>query len=139
MEYAEQTDRSESHAQAALGLLKSHAVAPNPINYTVAYVHEAGRDPELSRAIDGLLADGGQLTPDFLREAFERRGDGEIAAHLGETYWRLGRRNRARQAWLGGLEKDPEDPVLVETVRRLLGDRALTVMRRQLSRGLGGV
>ena len=57
----------------------------------------------------------------------------------GETYWRLGRRNRARQAWLGGLEKDPEDPVLVETVRRLLGDRALTVMRRQLSRGLGGV
>jgi len=37
------------------------------------------------------------------------------------------------------LEKDPEDPVLVETVRRLLGDRALTVMRRQLSRGLGGV
>ena len=72
MEYAEQTDRSESHAQAALGLLKSHAVAPNPINYTVAYVHEAGRDPELSRAIDGLLADGGQLTPDFLREAFER-------------------------------------------------------------------
>ncbi|MGB0266443.1 MAG: hypothetical protein ACPF9T_01185, partial [Pseudomonadales bacterium] len=60
-------------------------------------------------------------------------------AHLGETYWRLGRRNRARQAWLGGLEKDPEDPVLVETVRRLLGDRALTVMRRQLSRGRGGV
>ena len=74
-----------------------------------------------------------------LREAFERRGDGEIAAHLGETYWRLGRRNRARQAWQG-LEKDPEDPCWWKRYGAYcVGDRALTVMRRQLSRGLGGV
>lgn len=147
---------AEADLRAVLALAPVHAQALNALGFFLAERGERLEEAQrlVERALE--LAPG---TPAFLdslgwvafqrgayeaalpplREAFERRGDGEIAAHLGETYWRLGRRNRARQAWLGGLEKDPEDPVLVETVRRLLGDRALTVMRRQLSRGLGGV
>lgn len=146
---------AEADLRAVLALAPVHAQALNALGFFLAERGERLEEAQrlVERALE--LAPG---TPAFLdslgwvafqrgayeaalpplREAFERRGDGEIAAHLGETYWRLGRRNRARQAWLGGLEKDPEDPVLVETVRRLLGDRALTVMRRQLGRGLGG-
>ena len=79
----------------------------------------------------------GTRRPCRLCGTFERRGDGEIAAHLG-AYWRLGRRNRARQAWLGGLEKDPEDPCWWKRYGAywVIGPDG---MRRQLSRGLGGV
>lgn len=147
---------AEADLRAVLALAPAHAQALNALGFFLAERGE--RLEEAQRLVERALqlAPG---TPAFLdslgwvafqrgayeaalpplREAFERRGDGEIAAHLGETYWRLGRRSRARQAWLEGLERDPEDPVLVETVRRLLGDRALTVMRRQLSRGPGGV
>ncbi|MEN2976997.1 GGDEF domain-containing protein [Tistrella bauzanensis] len=72
MEYAERTERSETHAQAALRLLEQHKIAPNPINFTVAYVHDSGRDPELSRMLNAVLAEGGSLNADMVREAFER-------------------------------------------------------------------
>jgi tetratricopeptide (TPR) repeat protein len=147
---------AEADLRAVLALAPAHAQAMNALGFFLAergerldeaqaLVEQALRlAPDTPAFLDSLgwvaFKRGdleGALEP--LRQAYQRRGDGEIAAHLGEVYWRLGRRNRARQAWLAGLEGDPEDPTLVETVRRLLGDRGLTVMRRQLGRGLGGV
>jgi tetratricopeptide (TPR) repeat protein len=58
----------------------------------------------------------------YLEQAYERYPDPEIAAHLGEVLWTLGRRERAIAIWREGLNKDAAHGVLRETVRRLGAD-----------------
>ena len=62
------------------------------------------------------------LAVSSLRKAFELRSDPEIAAHLGEALWAQGRFEDARDVWDLGLghEDGPENPVLQETIRRLV-------------------
>ena len=55
----------------------------------------------------------------YLRQAMEQRPDPEIAAHLGEVLWAKGERDRAQEIWQSQLKTSPDNPVLLETVRRL--------------------
>ncbi|HXX86036.1 MAG TPA: tetratricopeptide repeat protein [Casimicrobiaceae bacterium] len=55
----------------------------------------------------------------FLRRALADRPDPEIAAHLGEVLWAKGQRDNAREIWQSQLKETPDNPVLLETVRRL--------------------
>jgi tetratricopeptide (TPR) repeat protein len=54
-----------------------------------------------------------------LRRAMEQRSDPEIAAHLGEVLWVKGDRSQAQDIWQAQLKIAPDNPVLLETVRRL--------------------
>lgn len=54
----------------------------------------------------------------LLRQAFVARPDTEIAAHLGEVLWVLGQRDEARRIWEEGRQRDPENDVLRETLKR---------------------
>ena len=56
---------------------------------------------------------------DYLRRALAERPDAEIAAHLGEVLWAKGERARAREVWQSQLKTTPDNPVLLETMRRL--------------------
>ncbi|MFM9883078.1 MAG: tetratricopeptide repeat protein [Burkholderiales bacterium] len=60
--------------------------------------------------LEGALA---QLT-----RAYKGRPDAEIAAHLGEVLWQLGRRTEALKIWQEGAKKSPENEVLQKTMRR---------------------
>ena len=55
----------------------------------------------------------------FLKKAFERLPDAEIAAHLGEVHWVLGQREQALAVWRLGLEINPDNNTLLQTLRRL--------------------
>ena len=55
----------------------------------------------------------------YLRRAFKARPDAEIAAHLGEVLWAKGDRTGAQEVWQSQLKTTPDNPVLLETVRRL--------------------
>lgn len=55
----------------------------------------------------------------FLRRALAERPDPEIAAHLGEVLWAKGERDHAREVWQSQLKETPDNPVLLDTVRRL--------------------
>ena len=55
----------------------------------------------------------------YLRRAFKARPDAEIAAHLGEVLWAKGDRAGAQEIWQSQLKTTPDNPVLLETVRRL--------------------
>ncbi|MEK9952782.1 MAG: tetratricopeptide repeat protein [Curvibacter sp.] len=54
-----------------------------------------------------------------LQKAYRARPDAEIAAHLGEVYWSLGQREQALSVWREGLQLNPENETLVETLKRL--------------------
>jgi tetratricopeptide (TPR) repeat protein len=55
----------------------------------------------------------------YLRRAFERVQDGEVAAHLGEALWSAGRIDEAQAHWREALNRWPDHPVLIESLRRL--------------------
>ncbi len=54
-----------------------------------------------------------------LRRAFGIKADPEIAAHLGEVLWVLGREDEARQLWRDANAKDPKNSTLRGTLQRL--------------------
>ncbi|MEO8297689.1 MAG: tetratricopeptide repeat protein [Burkholderiales bacterium] len=55
----------------------------------------------------------------LLKDAYDKRPDTEIAAHLGEVLWTLGRLDEARQVWQAGQARDAGNDVLKETLTRL--------------------
>jgi tetratricopeptide (TPR) repeat protein len=55
----------------------------------------------------------------YLRDAFDRFPDHEVAAHLGEVLWVSGQQAEARAVWQKGLDAKPESKVITEAMRRL--------------------
>jgi tetratricopeptide (TPR) repeat protein len=55
----------------------------------------------------------------LLQKAYASRPDTEIAAHLGEVLWVMGRRDEARRIWREGASRDSTNEVLRETLARL--------------------
>ncbi len=55
----------------------------------------------------------------LLELAFRERPDAEIAAHLGEVLWSLGRKPRALEIWREGLTLNRENETLQSTLERL--------------------
>ncbi len=56
----------------------------------------------------------------YLKKAYDKDNDPEIAAHYGEVLWALGRTEQARAIWRKALKKHPQHEVLVGTTRRYL-------------------
>jgi tetratricopeptide (TPR) repeat protein len=57
----------------------------------------------------------------WLRQAFERFPDHEIAAHLGEALWSQNKQHEARAVWRDALKQQPDSEILRSTVLRLTG------------------
>ncbi|APW44682.1 hypothetical protein RS694_04320 [Rhodoferax saidenbachensis] len=54
----------------------------------------------------------------LLQSAYQARPDAEIAAHMGEVLWSMGRQDQARAIWNEGKGLNPENETLLETLRR---------------------
>ncbi|QEL57674.1 tetratricopeptide repeat protein [Chromobacterium paludis] len=55
----------------------------------------------------------------YLEQAYKAMPDPEVAAHLGEVWWKLGRREDAQQLWDKELTAHPGHEVILETMQRL--------------------
>jgi len=53
-----------------------------------------------------------------LQRAFSLRADPEIAAHLGEVLWTLGRHEEAKQTWQDAAKANPGNEPLAEVIKR---------------------
>jgi tetratricopeptide (TPR) repeat protein len=54
----------------------------------------------------------------WLDRAWKRSEDPEVAAHLGETLWRMGREDEARRLWEEALADNPESAPLLRAMER---------------------
>ena len=54
----------------------------------------------------------------YLRLAFEKLKDAEIAAHLGEVLWVAGKREAAQEVWNAGLQQAPNDDMLLNVMQK---------------------
>ena len=100
-------DRTQRAAEGMQLIEKAHALAP--------------ADPFILDSMGWAHFRLGHLdeSENFLRRAFAERPDPEIAAHLGEVLWAKGERDRAQEVWQSQLKESPDNPVLLDTVRRL--------------------
>jgi len=55
----------------------------------------------------------------WLRQAFDDSNDPEIAAHLGEVLWKMGRTDEAKKVWQGVPDDKKKNEILIETIKRL--------------------
>jgi tetratricopeptide (TPR) repeat protein len=125
----------ESNLRKLIRLKPDHAHAHNALGYSLA-----DRNERLAEA-EQLIARALQLSPDdpfiidsmgwvlyrkgdragalnHLQRAFSIRPDPEIAAHLGEVLWMLGRREEARKTWQEAVQDHPGNEVLAEVIKR---------------------
>ncbi|MDO9270500.1 MAG: tetratricopeptide repeat protein [Methylobacter sp.] len=56
----------------------------------------------------------------YLERAYAKQQEGEIAAHLAEVLWALGRKEEARKIFNKAIKKAPEDEYLLDFQKRLL-------------------
>jgi tetratricopeptide (TPR) repeat protein len=100
-------DRTQRTAEGLQLIEKAHALAPEDpfILDSMGWAHFRMGNFEESEK--------------FLRRALAERPDPEIAAHLGEVLWAKGERGRAQEVWQSQLKETPDNPVLLNTVRRL--------------------
>lgn len=137
---AERESRIEVAEQRLRRLIEvkpDHAHAYNALGYSLAE-----RNLRLDEA-QALIAKGLELAPDdpfildsmgwvmfrrgdlkgaldYLERAFAIRPDPEIAAHLGEVQWLLGRRDDAEKLWRAAAAQHPDNAALESTIKRFI-------------------
>ena len=57
---------------------------------------------------------------DYLQRAYEKQQENEIAAHLAEVLWSLGRKDEAKKIFNNAIKGAPDDEYLLDFQRRLL-------------------
>jgi tetratricopeptide (TPR) repeat protein len=55
---------------------------------------------------------------EYLLRSYRQLPAADVAAHLGEVYWTMGRRDEARKVWQEGLAKDKANATLLQTLKR---------------------
>ncbi len=129
-------DEMETLLRRVIALRPEHAAAYNALGYALADRNQ--RLPEarelIVRALE--LSPGDPFITDSLgwvefrlgnvdaalqalHKAYAARPDAEIAAHLGEVLWSIGRADEARRVWREGRNRDAGNDVLAETLTRL--------------------
>ena len=112
-----------------------HVDALNALGYTLAdrtdrldaalaFIERAlqlrSDDPAILDSMGWVLYRKGrpERAEDYLRRALAQGFDAEIAAHLGEVLWSLGRQDEAREVWGHALDEAPEHDYLLRVLSR---------------------
>jgi len=136
---AEKLDRLEEmerNLRKLIALRPDHAHAYNALGYSLADrnirlqesyeliekgLKLAPNDPFIMDSMGWVLYRMGRHAEalEQLERAYKIRPDAEIAAHLGEVLWVMGRQDEARRLWTDSLKEHPGNEVLQATVKRL--------------------
>jgi len=79
-------------------------------------------DPFIQDSLGWVLYRQGDLSGALtqLERAYAQRSDPEIAAHLGEVLWMIGRQDDARRTWQEAQKNSPANEVLADVVKKFL-------------------
>lgn len=101
-------DRTERLDEAAVLIEKAHKLKPE--------------DPFILDSLGWLYVRQGKLAEGLVRlqKAYATQPDPEIAAHLVENLWRLGRKDEAQKLWASANELNPSHAALAKVQRTVL-------------------
>jgi tetratricopeptide (TPR) repeat protein len=99
-------ERRQAYAEALPYVQRAHALEPDsaPILDSLGWIRLRLGSPEPALPL--------------LQKAWDLLKDAEIAAHLGEALWLAGREDEAREVWAAGIEINPANRALRETLER---------------------
>ena len=99
-------DRTNSVAEGAEFI--ERAIAAKPDSYAI------------QDSMGWALVQSGQLEEGrtWLERAWDHSEDPEVAAHLGETLWRMGQPAEAKRVWDEALVDNPDSPPLKRAIER---------------------
>ena len=144
LEAQKQLPRAEADLRTILKHEPDNATALNALGYTMAdNAHIDDNIERLGEALE-LIKKAINITPhdpavidslgwvhyrlgNFkesilrLRQAMKAYPDPEIAAHLGEALWAAGDYSQANEVWGEGMQLDPNNSIIADTVERLTG------------------
>jgi tetratricopeptide (TPR) repeat protein len=135
-EKVDRLDMTESDLLKVISKEPDNANALNALGYTLAdrtaryqealdYIKRAAElvpdDPAILDSLGWVSYRLGKMDEalKWLSRAFEMLEDAEIAAHYGEVLWQTNQKEKARAIWEKGKLLNAEDPVLVETLKRI--------------------
>jgi len=72
MLFIETFDQARAFGEAALRLMASKRIAPNPRNYVIWYSHQTGRYPDLSRTLDIMIENKAEFSEDCNEELYAK-------------------------------------------------------------------
>lgn len=116
-------DPENSHAYNALGYsLADRGVRLMEAETLIRKALElAPDDPFITDSMGWVLFRRGDLAgaAAYLEKAYRLRPDPEIAAHLGEVYWSMGRKDEATRLWGEALKAHPDNQEVKAVQKRL--------------------
>ena len=111
------------HAYNALGfsLAERNVRLPEARQLVVKALELAPNDPFITDSLGWVEFRSGNLAEalKILQGAYKARPDAEIAAHLGEVLWAMGKRDQAVLIWKEGVKLNSDNETLLETLKRL--------------------
>ena len=111
------------HAYNALGysLAERSIRLPEARQLVQKALELAPNDPYITDSLGWIEFKSGNLAEAqrILQAAYKNRPDPEIAAHLGEVLWVMGRREQALAIWREGMVLSADNETLLETLKRL--------------------
>ena len=137
---AERLDRMdvmETHLRKLIALKPDNAHAYNALGYSLAdrgqrldeaqalvgkALEIAPDDPFILDSMGWVLYRKGDLQGALapLQRAYGMRPDPEIAAHLGEVLWSLGKRDDAQKLWRDAARANPQNEVLANAIKKFI-------------------
>jgi len=156
MKTTDPIDVASHCARAALGLMERHKVPPTPENFSIWYAFVAGRNPELTAAINAILNSGKKFTEKVNEQLYERFAVfGQDKAELREVGLRVeeavGRvleylsnagdgthsYGNALETFSGRLSGGPAPDYLADAVGAIMAEtKAMADINRQLTSNL---
>jgi len=135
-EKIDRLDMAEADLSKVISKEPDNADALNALGYTLAdrttryqeawgYILRASElvpdDPAILDSLGWVSYRLGKMDDalKWLSQAFAKLEDAEIAAHYGEVLWMTDQKEKAREVWKKGEQQNAENPVLVETLKRI--------------------
>ena len=135
-EKVDRLDMAEADLLKVISKEPDNANALNALGYTLAdrtsryqealdYIKRAAElvpdDPAILDSLGWVSYRLGKMDEalKWLSKAFEMLEDAEIAAHYGEVLWQSNQKDKARKIWEKGKSLNADNPVLVETLKRI--------------------
>lgn len=141
MKFSDPCDVAGHCARAALSMMDRYGVPPHPNNFVVWYAFVADRNPDLTKAVNGILRSGQRFSDDVCADLFDRffgtaqreaelqalgqRVEGAVARvldYLNTANRGAKRYDDALHAVSGELRADPDRDALVAMVQTILGE-----------------
>jgi tetratricopeptide (TPR) repeat protein len=135
-EKVDRLDMTEADLRKVISKEPDNADALNALGYTLAdrtsrykeaqeYIKRAAAlvpdDPAILDSLGWVSYRLGEMDEalKWLAKAFEKQEDAEIAAHYGEVLWKTNQKDKAREVWNKGKKQNANNPVLIETLKRI--------------------